>query len=659
MKYIFEKYLRNSIAVCTLLSVVLNMVIESLGRRSLVSCFSYMVHSPLTFLYNTFIIFTTLSIVYLVKRRIFVYVIVSIIWLGIGITNGIILGFRTTPFTMTDLTLFDDGLKVINNYMSTFQIVLVVAAVIVLIVSLVLIFIFMPRYKQKINYKKSIIGVLVIMLSMAGFTGTAIDRNWVSVFFGNLNYAYRDFGVPYCFVNTWLNTGVSKPKGYSKEEILGIFKPNELKGNLIADVNSEVKSDSSNTEPNIVMVQLESFFDPTTLEGVTYSQDPVPNFRKLKGSNSTGYMTVPAVGAGTANTEFEILSGMSAWFFGPGEYPYKSVLKKKTVETMAYDLKNLGYSTHAIHNHRGDFYGRNEVFANMGFDTFTSVEYMNQVTKTPKNFEQDNVLTGEILSTLKSTANKDFVYTISVQGHGSYPTTKVYDNPLITASGISVESDADALEYYLQQVHDEDAFIGNLVEALKNFDENTILVFYGDHLPPLNIISNSDLTTHNVYKQQYVMWSNFSMSKEVKNLYSYQLGAEVLNRLGIHEGYMTKYHQDHSKDSNYKANLKALQYDELYGKEYLFGGKSPFLPTKLKMGIKDIKIDSIVEVGGKYYIKGQNFTPYSKISMNDKVLKTIYLGPSVLGLLEDINPDEVNNMKVSQVEKDSILSTTE
>jgi len=325
---------------------------------------------------------------------------------------------------------------------------------------------------------------------------------------------------------------------------------------------------------------------------------------------------------------------------------------------MAYDLKYLGYSTHAIHNHRGDFYGRNEVFANMGFDTFTSVEYMNQVTKTPMHFEQDKVLTGEILSTLNSTTNRDFIYAISVQGHGSYPTTKVYDNPLITASGISVESDAYALEYYLQQVHDEDVFIGDLVEAIKNFDEDTILVIYGDHLPPLTI-SNNDLTTHNVFKEQYIMWSNFPMPVQDKDLYSYQLGAEVLNRLGIHEGYLTKYHQDHSKDSSYKANLKALQYDMLYGKEYLFGGKSPFSPTKLKMGIKDIKVDSIVEVGGKYYIKGENFTPFSKISIDDKVLKTIYLAPSVLGLLEDINPDEINNMKVSQVEKHSILSTSE
>lgn len=149
------------------------------------------------------------------------------------------------------------------------------------------------------------------------------------------------------------------------------------------------------------------------------------------------------------------------------------------------------------------------------------------------------------------------------------------------------------------------------------------------------------------------------MPMQDKNLYAYQLSAEVLNRLGIHEGYITKYHQNHRNDSTYLSNLKALQYDMLYGKEYLFGGTSPFTPTKIKMGIKDIHVDKVVKVGSKYYIKGENFTPYSKISLDGDLLDTIYLGPSVLGLLEDVNPEKVSKMKVSQAQKNNILSTSE
>lgn len=46
---------------------------------------------------------------------------------------------------------------------------------------------------------------------------------------------------------------------------------------------------------------------------------------------SSGYYKVPSVGAGTANTEFESITGMSLHYFGPGEYPYKSILKELPV----------------------------------------------------------------------------------------------------------------------------------------------------------------------------------------------------------------------------------------------------------------------------------------------------------------------------------------
>jgi hypothetical protein len=98
----------------------------------------------------------------------------------------------------------------------------------------------------------------------------------------------------------------------------------------------------------------------------------------------------------------------------------------------------------------------------------------------------------------------------------------------------------------------------------------------------------------------------------------------------------------------------------LYGKKYIYGGINPFEPTKLQMGINKIKIKEVVQIGSEYYIKGENFTPFSKISLDGNILNTIYLGPTILGLLEKVDPDDAGQMKVSQVEKNKeILSTTE
>ena len=88
------------------------------------------------------------------------------------------------------------------------------------------------------------------------------------------------------------------------------------------------------------------------------------------------FLSVPVIGAGTVNSEFEMLTGMNIDDFGIGEYPYKTILKSKACESLAYNLKDYGYKSFAIHDNTGDFYERNKVYPNLGFDVFTSVEYM-------------------------------------------------------------------------------------------------------------------------------------------------------------------------------------------------------------------------------------------------------------------------------------------
>ena len=118
----------------------------------------------------------------------------------------------------------------------------------------------------------------------------------------------------------------------------------------------------------------------STLKFLNISEDPIPYYRQLMKDYSSGYLRVPVVGDGTANTEFETISGMSLRYFGAGEYPYKSVLSEETCESAPYVLKNLGYATHAIHNNEANFYSRRSVFSRLGFDTFTSEEYMPDIS---------------------------------------------------------------------------------------------------------------------------------------------------------------------------------------------------------------------------------------------------------------------------------------
>ncbi len=653
---IHNKYFYNPLVLNAVIAVVMNIYIETVSRHSPIASARFFIENPWVFVLNTVIIFATYGITVFFRRKTVWYILVTAFWFAIGTINAIVLLNRLTPFNVKDLANIEEAKAIASNYLSVPVLIIVIIAAVALIAGLVLLVVMGPK-GPKIGWRKALTRfALVVAILFVTWSG-AVKLNVVSTYFENLPYAYRDYGVPYCFTSTWLMTGIDKPENYSEELIQeDIFVNGELGEDGTYQITTK---DIDDQHPNILFLQLESFIDPTILEGFEYNQDPVPNFRALMEEYSSGMMTVPSVGAGTANVEFEAMTGISVRFFGPGEYPYKSVMLERTCETIPYDLKNIGYSTHAIHNHRGAFYGRNEVFRNMGFDTFTSLEYMQNVEKTAKNWAKDNLLTQHIVDAMKSTDTKDYIYTISVQGHGKYPEEEVLENPAIKVTKHPEDVNKWQYEYYVNQIYEMDIFVKDLVDTLAEFDEDVVLVVYGDHLPALEV-GDENVTTGDMFMTQYFIWDNIGMEKEDANLSTFEVGSELLDRLGIHEGLITTYQQKYKGTSNYLEKLEALAYDLLYGEYYIYGGETPFEPTDMKMGIYDIEIEEVVQVGEVYYIKGQNFTEYSKVSLDGKPLKTIFLGPTLLGLKEEVDPDRVADMKISIVEKnDVILSTTE
>lgn len=664
-KKFYEKYLHNGLIPCVIMALLLNTIIESLGRGSLWEGLLFMTGHPKVFFYNALIIFCGLSITLLFRRRIFVFIIVSSLWLALGITNGVILSFRMTPFTVSDLALLENGLSILPNYMSTIEIIFAFIGAALVVAFLTSVFIFAPKWKRKILYKTNIAIILVSLVALGSFTALGLNNQWLSTYFGNLGYAYKDYGVPYCFLNTWLNRGIRMPQNYSEDTVINVFEEGLPMGIDEANDNIPVIHTAGETRkehlPNIIVLQLESFIDPARIKGLEFSENPVPVFTKLKTEYSSGYLRVPSVGAGTANTEFEVLTGMGVKNFGPGEYPYKTVLKDKTCESINYTLKKFGYTSHAIHNHRGVFYGRNQVFANLGFDTFTSLEYMNDVNKTKTNWAKDDVLTDEIMTAMGSTPGTDMIFTVSVQGHGRYPVDSVIpDEKLdIKVTGPKDEGELNSIKYFVQQMHEMDKFLGDLTEKLSSYDEEVILVAYGDHLPVLNIDEKS-LKGGTLYDTEYVIWSNYGLSKIDDDISSFQLSAKVLERVGINSDVLTWYHQTRRDDPKYLDNLRLLQYDMLYGNNYIFGEKPPFEPTRLKMGIRPIKVTEIFAFGSNTYVRGENFTRYSKVAFDGNMKKTVFVNPQVLKIPEKLNTTDTKRFTINQVEKyKEILSTFE
>lgn len=649
-----ENSVRFQVITCLILSFVLNLIIEICGRRGVKAGFEYLIQQPVIFFYNMLLILLTLSFVILIRRRVFGWCLVSIIWLALGITNGIMLGFRVTPFTAIDLLEAKAGLSIMNQYFTKTQFVLLIVGIAVAIGIFILAFILAPKYKGKLVYKRNVLFVFTFVVAFYLVTKFSLSAGILTRHFGNLNFAYKDYGVPYCFTVTMLDTGIKQPLGYSKTNVL------KAANTEFSDADSPIaiKEGTEESTPNIVFVQLESFFDPTKVKGLTFSEDPIPTYRKLLEEYSSGYLKVPVVGAGTCNTEFEVITGMNLNYFGPGEYPYKTVLRKKTSESVAYDLKELGYSTHAIHNNSGTFYDRNKVFPNLGFDTFTSIEYMDGVEKNPNDWAKDKVLTSQILDAINSSDDPDYIYTISVQGHGNYPTSPIDDTQTITVEGTESEEKKNAYEYYATQIHEMDNFVKELTEALSQLDEDVILVLYGDHLPSLGI-DKEDLENNSIFQTEYIIWDNFGLEKEDMNLEAYQLSAAVLSRVGISNGTMIQYHQRNMGSKNYYKYHKMLMYDMLYGNQYIYGGETPFKPIDLTMGVKEIRITEITENTDNILVMGDNFTPYSKVFVGDNQVETTFVNNTTLQIEKGkIKPEDVVTVKQSGKDR-TILSTSE
>lgn len=631
---------KKTLLVYILFPIFLELIIESFGSERLLGGLAFLADHPVAFFCNTLIILSTLCISLFFRKRKFVLYVISFMWLILGFANYVLLTKRVTPFTATDILLWQPALKVVTKYYSGFVIGMVIVIIILLLIGVVILGIKAPKLPYKVNYIRNAILTLLVFASTMGSINVAIKFDFVKVQFDNIANAFLDYGFPYCFANSVLNTGVRKPSGYTSEDM----------DSILDDITNgpEITSDIEGVLPNIIFVQLESFFDVSRLNNLILSENPIPTFTMLKEQGASGFFNVPTVGAGTANTEYEVLTGMNLDDFGPGEYPYKTVLQNTTCESIAYNLTEAGYSTHALHNNDGTFYQRHSVYSKLGFGSFTPIEYMNINERyTWKGWAKDDVLIEEIMKCLTSTVEKDFVFAVSVEGHGSYPTRSVLENPAITVLDYQGEADRDSVEYYVNMLNEMDKFIANLISTLSQVDENTMVVFYGDHLPSLNI-ENEQLNFGNTLQTEYVIWDNFGYTAADEDIEAYQISSKVCKIFGIENGLINRYHQQNKGLETYLTGLQKLEYDILEGNQYIYGGINPYIATNMRFGIYDI---SIVEVfsdnaegidaddrTGYYIIKGNNFTEFSSVYINDnKVGKdsTEYLDSSTIKIKFD------------------------
>jgi phosphoglycerol transferase MdoB-like AlkP superfamily enzyme len=445
---------------------------------------------------------------------------------------------------------------------------------------------------------------VVLIVSFFVFRSTPLKRLFNELQITNINWNqetnYKTNGFVLSFVLNTESTLVFPPQGYGKENILNTVEDLESK------LPVEKPEKTLKQHPNIIFIMSEAFWDPVRLESVPFSEDPMPTVRQ----NQVGWLLSPQFGGGTANIEFEALTGLNVSFLPTGSIAYQQFVGRP-IPSLVSVLKEEGYEPTAVHPYYNWFWNRENVYKHMGFNEFISLDnFKDAAYRGP--YISDKEVNSKIINKTEATDKPDFIYAVTMQNHGPYEKGRYPDVKVkIDDSDLSDESKY-SLETYTQGVVEADEAYAELLDHYSKSEEPTIIVFYGDHLPFLGadyltykeagfVEGQWSLEEYQAMRQTpLAIWTNFSEEKvELPSISPSFLGPHILDLAQIEKplyyrfleefneqmpGYTSSVKND-ADGKLYKLTPEAvkpledtylrLQYDLLFGKghgkEALFG----------------------------------------------------------------------------------------
>ncbi|MCS7458677.1 LTA synthase family protein [Paenibacillus doosanensis] len=295
-------------------------------------------------------------------------------------------------------------------------------------------------------------------------------------------------------------------------------------------------------DPNVIVVLSEAFWDPTVIEGLSFSRDPIPTFHALQEKYTNGRLLSPQFGGGTANVELEVLTGNSMRFLPEGSIAYEQFIKKD-VDSLASILGRRQYTSTVISPFYNWYFDSRNVYRHFGFSRFISFEFFNP-NEYVGPYIGDHAVAKRIIEQSSLSEGPDFIFANTMENHYHYFANKFKSNTIdIKDTNGNMSSEALAiLETYAQGASGADAMLHELVEHYSRVKEPTIIVFFGDHLPFLEkdyfvyresrYISGEDDPDFldKMYSTPVLVWNNYlPQNKETLHMSPSFLGPYVLH----------------------------------------------------------------------------------------------------------------------------------
>ena len=328
----------------------------------------------------------------------------------------------------------------------------------------------------------------------------------------NLTDNFESKGFIYSFLYTLNTSHLKAPPTYDKDkavitELINTFTPSDLTGAA---------------KPNIIMVLSEAFSDillspNLNFEGYT---DPLVNYKLIRGDSISGSLIVPNIGGGTADTEFDILTGLNTRHLRGTPYTYDLIARP--VSALPSVLSGIGYHCLALHPGYGWFYNRHNVFRYIGFDEFQDIEYYDRTKNKGVYISEKHTMERTISEYERhiqtSPDTPIFTFCIAIQNHGPYKDQ--YNASKNFNINVPLSDTAEkSLANYIEGVIDCDRELGVIVDFLNNRPEPVILVYFGDHIPsftselynallPSTAPIDSFETLTRLYRTPFLIWQN-------------------------------------------------------------------------------------------------------------------------------------------------------
>ncbi|WP_420543316.1 LTA synthase family protein [Streptococcus equinus] len=537
---------------------------------------------------SVFFIFLYLLINRYIPTTIFIIVLGTII----SFINYLKGEMRSEPLLITDFTWIKEPAFLISFVDS--RIIIVSIILLLLIIGLIYFFrkkIFKGKIFEKERYCVSISVVLLILIFgiytifknekdnkiVDGIPVISKLNNDINIAYmgANTNAQYKS--LMYVWTKQLTKKVMETPDNYSKKAIEEIVK----KYTDLSNTTNQTRSNDISNQ-TVIYILSESLANPTYVDGVSVSTDVLSNINGIKNSTTSGIMHSDGYGGGTANMEFQTLTGL----------PYTNY--SKTVSTLYTEvfpklsnvpsISNLFESSnrYVIHPSAASNYSRNAVYTKLGFKHQIFLDGGTETFSNDKKtgaYMSDEAVYDEILSKI-DTSKDQFFSVITMQNHAPWA-IGFPEEVVATGEGFTDEENTNLTEY-ARLLSQTDSSTSLFLSKLAQIDKDISVVFYGDHLPGLYPNSAFSAKPESKYQTDYFIWSNHH---DVKLDYPYVSSSDFTAELLTHtnskispyyalltcvlENKNTPDDQLSDAQKQVEEDLKLIQYDISIGKNYV------------------------------------------------------------------------------------------